>query len=168
MRGLKIVLLAGAICGVLDITAALVVYGRFGLAPMRLLQGIAAGILGPGAFEGDKATALLGLLCHFSIALGAAGAYFAAARWKGILVAHPIPAGIVYGPVVYFFMNRIVVPLSRAVKYPFSVEMMLIGVAIHVVCGSAYCHRGFPRVAKWDELSGHYPQPGVPTGTVPV
>jgi hypothetical protein len=60
------ILWAGLTCGTLDITAALVVYGRFGLPPMRLLQGIAAGLLGPRALEGGLATALLGLLCHFS------------------------------------------------------------------------------------------------------
>jgi hypothetical protein len=30
----------------LDITVALIVYGYFGLPPMRLLQAIAAGVLG--------------------------------------------------------------------------------------------------------------------------
>jgi hypothetical protein len=43
---------AGSACGVLDITAALVVYGFFGLKPVRLLQGIASGLLGPRAFSG--------------------------------------------------------------------------------------------------------------------
>jgi len=36
------------------------------------------------------------------------------------------------GIAVYFFMNRIVVPLSNATKYPFSAKMMLIGVVIHI------------------------------------
>jgi hypothetical protein len=38
------ILCAGLACGVLDITAALVVYGHYGRPPMRLLQGIAAGL----------------------------------------------------------------------------------------------------------------------------
>jgi len=36
--------------------------------------------------------------------------------------------------VVYFFMNRVVVPLSHARKYPFSLKMMIIGVVIHIFC----------------------------------
>src|SRR5260370_3726866 len=40
------ILCAGFACGVLDITAALLVYGHYGRPPMRLLQGIAAGLLG--------------------------------------------------------------------------------------------------------------------------
>jgi hypothetical protein len=66
------ILCAGLACGVLDITAALVVYGHYGRTPMRLLQGIAAGLLGPRSFEGGIATALLGLFCQFFIAFCAA------------------------------------------------------------------------------------------------
>src|SRR5260370_22736214 len=40
------VIWGGFACGVLDITAALVVYGYLGLKPVRLLQGIASGLLG--------------------------------------------------------------------------------------------------------------------------
>ncbi len=69
------VLWAGFACGVLDITAAFVVYGFFGAKPVPLLQGIASGLLGPRAFQGGLATALLGLLCHFVIAFGAAAVY---------------------------------------------------------------------------------------------
>lgn len=128
------VLWGGLICGVLDITAALVVYGFFGLKPVRLLQGIAGGLLGPRTFNGGLATALLGLLCHFVIAFLAASVYFALSRAVPLLVQHAILSGVLYGVAVYFFMNRIVVPLSAATKYPFSVKMMLIGVVIHIFC----------------------------------
>jgi len=40
------ILWAGFTCGTLDISAALVVYRYFGRPPMRLLQGITAGVLG--------------------------------------------------------------------------------------------------------------------------
>jgi hypothetical protein len=74
------ILWAGLTCGILDITAAIVVYGFFGLRPIRLLQGIAAGLLGARAFEGGLGAALLGLFCHFFIALCAAAVYFAGSR----------------------------------------------------------------------------------------
>lgn len=61
------ILWAGLACGTLDISAALVVYGYFGRRPLRLLQGIAAGLLGSRAFDGGMATAVLGLFCHFFI-----------------------------------------------------------------------------------------------------
>jgi hypothetical protein len=126
--------MAGLACGVLDIMGALVVYGSMGLKPLRLLQGIAAGVLGPKSFQGGMATALLGLALHFVIAFGAATLYFAVSRSMRILVEQAALCGALYGVAVYFFMNRIVVPLSRAVKYPFSMKMMVIGIVIHVFC----------------------------------
>jgi len=128
------VLWAGLAGGVLDITAALIVYGFFGAKPGPLLQGIASGLLGPKAFQGGLATALFGLLCHFVIAFGAATVYFAARRAIPILLQHAVVSGALYGVAVYFFMHRIVVPLSAAAKRPFSLKMMIIGVIIHTFC----------------------------------
>lgn len=128
------ILCAGFACGLLDIIAALLVYGHYGLPPIRLLQGIAAGLLGPRSFEGGVATALLGLFCHFFIALSAATVYLMASCWVPFLLEHAVTSGAFYGGAVYFFMNRIVVPLSGAIKYPFSFKMMIIGVVIHIFC----------------------------------
>jgi hypothetical protein len=127
------VLWGGLTCGALDITAAFVVYGAFGVKPVRLLQGI-AGLLGPRAFAGGLGTATLGLFCHFFIAFSATVVYFVASRGLRLLVEHAISSGVLYGVAVYFFMNRIVVPLSAATKYPFSLKMMIIGVVIHIFC----------------------------------
>lgn len=124
----------GLTCGVLDITAALVVYGYLGAKPLRLLQGIAGGLLGPRTYNGGIATALLGLLCHFVIAFSAAAIYVAGSRLAPFLVRHAVISGALYGVVVYFFMNRVVVPVSAATKFPFSFKMMIIGVVIHIFC----------------------------------
>jgi hypothetical protein len=122
----------GSLCGVLDITAALVVYGTMGAKPLRLLQGIAGGLLGPRTYGGGIATALLGLLCHFVIAFSAAAVFVTASRLAPFLVRHAVLSGVLYGIAVYFFMNRIVVPISAAAKFPFSFKMMVIGVVIHI------------------------------------
>ncbi len=50
------------------------------------------------------------------------------------LVEHSGIAGPLYGVAVYFFMQRVVLPLSAARRYPFSVKMMVIGVVIHIFC----------------------------------
>ena len=125
---------AGLVSGSLDITAAFVVYGFFGARPIPILQGIAAGLLGATAFQGGLATAALGLACHYFIAFSAATVYYMASRWLHLVLEHAVLWGILYGVAVYFFMNRIIVPLSAARKYPFSWEMMLIGVTIHIFC----------------------------------
>ncbi len=128
------VLWAGFACGVLDITAAFVVYGFFGAKPVPLLQGIASGLLGPKAFDGGLATALLGLLCHFVIAFGAATVYSVASRALRVLVDQAVVFGALYGVAVYFFMNRIVLPLSAVAKRSFSLKLMIVGVVIHIFC----------------------------------
>src|SRR5712672_345255 len=128
------ILWGGLLCGVLDITAALVVYGYMGARPPRLLQGIAAGLLGARTYNGGAATALLGLLCHFVIAFSAAAVFVAASRMAPFLVRQAVLSGVLYGVAVYFFMNRVVVPLSAAAKFPFSFKMMVIGVIIHIFC----------------------------------
>ena len=131
---MRAVLWAGFACGVLDITAAFIVYGFFGAKPVPLLQGIASGLLGPRAFQGGLATALLGLLCHFVIAFGAAAVYFAASRAIPFLIQNAVVSGALYGVAVYFFMNRIVVPLSAAAKRSSSLKLMIVGVIVHIFC----------------------------------
>jgi hypothetical protein len=133
-NAVRAVLWAGFACGVLDITAAFVVYGLFGAKPVPLLQGIASGLLGLRAFQGGLSTALLGLLCHFVIAFGAASVYFVASRTFLFLIQNAVVSGALYGVAVYFFMNRIVVPLSAVAKRPFSMKLMIIGVVIHIFC----------------------------------
>ena len=128
------ILWGGLLCGVLDITAALVVYGYMGAKPLRLLQGIAGGLLGPRTYSGGIATALLGLLCHFVIAFCAAAVFVAASRMMPFLMRHAVLSGVLYGIAVYFFMSRVVVPLSAAAKFPFSLKMMVIGIIIHIFC----------------------------------
>src|SRR6266480_7156517 len=74
------------------------------------------------------------LLCHFVIAFGAAAVYFVASRTIPMLVQHAVVSGVFYGVAVYFFMNRMVVPLSAAAKRPFSLKLMIVGVVIHIFC----------------------------------
>ena len=48
------VVLGGAAAGVLDIAAAFALRGAFGVPPVRVLQGIASGLLGPPASQGGR------------------------------------------------------------------------------------------------------------------
>lgn len=128
------VLWAGLTCGVLDITAALVVYGSvYAVRPVPLLQGIARGLSGRQAYRGGIPTALLGLLLHFVIAFSAAAAYFLGSRKFSFLIQHAVVSGVLYGVVVYYFL-QLVVALSATIKNPFSIKLMLIGVVIHIFC----------------------------------
>ncbi|HMH45912.1 MAG TPA: hypothetical protein VK557_20660, partial [Pyrinomonadaceae bacterium] len=81
IKDLKPILYAGALVGVLDITAACIqVYVSYGYAPARLLKGVAGGLLGRSAVEGGFSTAALGLSMHFTMALTVAAIFYALSR----------------------------------------------------------------------------------------
>jgi hypothetical protein len=108
----------GLIGGVLDISDALLFYGLRGVPPERLLQGIASGLLGARALKGGWPAAAVGLGLHFLIAFTAATVYYAASRKFQMLRERPIVSGLLYGIVVFLFMNMIVVPLSAIHRSP--------------------------------------------------
>jgi hypothetical protein len=125
---------AGLIAGSLDIAAAILIYGLRGVRPIRILQSVASGLLGVGAFQGGIPAAGLGLVLHFLIACVAAWVYYVASLRMQILVSRPLPLGAAYGVAVYIFMNFVVVPLSAAPKRPFALRMALLMLLVHVVC----------------------------------
>jgi hypothetical protein len=130
----KAIFWAGLVAGTMDITAAFIVYGFFGATPVGILQGIAGGLLGPRAHDGGAATAALGLVCHFTIAYGAATVFYLLSRSLPFLTRQFVLSGVLYGIAVYFFMARVVIPLSRVHRGPFSFKMMIIGITIHIFC----------------------------------
>ena len=131
LTDLGVIALAGLTCGVLDITCTLTLSRLNGMAPMRLLQAVASGLLGPKSFTGGVNTAALGLGIHFLIAFTAAGAYYAASRELGVLNEHAVLSGLLYGIAVHLFMSFVVLPLS-ALKRPFSMKAFAIQLIVHM------------------------------------
>jgi len=136
LKNYRAILWGGLICGAMDITAAVVVYGLvWGRGAIRILQSVASGLLGSVSYDGGLITALLGLLLHFCIAFGAATVFYLASRKITVLLKLPVLSGILYGIAVYFFMQLVVVPLSA---YPHNITFLprsvLTGLAIHILC----------------------------------
>ena len=99
------------ICGVLDITAAIINASFSGASPVRLLQFVASGLLGrDAAFAGGYATAALGLVMHFCVAFTVTAIFYALSRRFPVLVQQVIPVGLLYGAGVYLAMNVGVLP----------------------------------------------------------
>lgn len=128
------ILTGGCVCGCLDIGVALVVYGHFGVRPIKLLQGIACGLVGVRAYDEGRMSASLGLCLHFIIAFTATAVYVEASRWIRFLLYQPYFSGVLYAVAIYFFMQCIVIPASAARRAPFSLKMTVVGLAIHVFC----------------------------------
>jgi hypothetical protein len=130
LLAVRTIFVAGLICGTLDgICAIALAAGRW----MRMFQFIASGLVGPTAFQGGSGTAALGVLLHFSIALGAAAGYYIASRWLPLLINQALLSGVLYGAVVHFFMNLVVIPVSVIGRRPFALSGFLIQLAVHMI-----------------------------------
>jgi uncharacterized membrane protein YagU involved in acid resistance len=113
----------GLIAGILDLTYAILVYSP--RDPIRIPQAIATGLLGRQSFSLGLGSAALGVVCHFTIALGAATVFYLTSRKIPWLVDHAIPAGMIFGALVYLFMHYAVIPLSAVPRGPFRVWVQL-------------------------------------------
>lgn len=127
-------LAGGALVAVLDGLDAIIAYKAvLGLDPVTIYQFVGSGLLGPSAYEGGIATALLGVLVHCTVALGAAGVYSLASTRLWFLVERPVVAGIAYGIGVFAVMSYIVTPMSKIGPSPFSLPLFVNGVVGHAL-----------------------------------
>jgi hypothetical protein len=142
------VLAGGLVAGALDIVYACVFWAvKADLPARRILQSVAAGLLGEASFEGGAATAVVGLVLHFFIATSMSVAYYlVAARWT-LLRERAVLCGAGYGLLLYGIMNYIVVPLSAAgpgsrdplwVGLTIVVHVLLIGIPISLFARRAH------------------------------
>jgi uncharacterized membrane protein YagU involved in acid resistance len=112
-RAFETIVVGGAIAGVLDGLDAVLYYNwASGVAPSRLFQHIASGLLGAKAFSGGWYTTVLGVALHFTVAIGAAAVFYAACRAIPALAKWPWISGPVFGLGVYVVMHYVVVPMS--------------------------------------------------------
>ena len=114
-RPFPAIFVGGVIAGILDLAYAIVVYTP--TQPILIPQTIATGVLGPNSYHGGIPTAVLGVILHFVIALGAATVFYLASRWlpspaARVLLDRPILSGMIFGACVYLFMHWVVLPLS--------------------------------------------------------
>ncbi|MEJ7811923.1 MAG: hypothetical protein WKG32_16040 [Gemmatimonadaceae bacterium] len=119
--------------GVLDILDAFIFFGLRGAAPVRILQSIAAGLLGPASFRGGASTAALGLLLHFFIAGAIVVTYYLASRRLPDLARRPLLYGPLYGLTVYAVMTFVVLPLSAAGAGARPLPVLINGLLIHAL-----------------------------------
>ena len=109
---------------------------RNGVAPQRIFQGIAGGLLGrEAALAGGGLTALLGVVLHFAIATTVVAVFYGLSRRFPFLAHRPFVWGPLYGIAVYLTMNLVVVPLSalHGTGLPHALPVLLNGVLIHLI-----------------------------------
>ena len=130
---LRAILLGGLIVGALDGLDAIIFFGLRGVSTIRIFQAIAAGLLGPEAFQGGLATAALGVVLHYTIATTIVAVAYLLARRFPTLTTRPILVGACYGVGVWLVMSYLVVPLSAANGAARTAPVVINGIMIHIV-----------------------------------
>ena len=127
------ILIGGLIAGTLDILYAISFSAWRGTPPQTLLQFVASGLLGPASFEGGSATAALGLLLHYLMMLLIAAIFYGLSRQLSFLVRKPFVWGPVFGFLVYWVMNLVVMQLSATPnKWRFIPLSFATGIVVHM------------------------------------
>ena len=129
------ILVGGGIAATLDIVYAIVYsWIRANVPPIAILQSVASGLLGKGAYEGGPATAVLGLCLHYSMGFIIAAIFWFASRRLRFMTERAVLAGLLYGICVYFVMNFIVLPLSAfPTQMTYTPVRMAINIVAHMV-----------------------------------
>jgi hypothetical protein len=123
---------AGLAGGAVDFVYASTMGVLAGRGVARVWQGVAAGWLGEPAFEGGAATAPLGIVTHFAIAVAMAAAYALAAARFGIFYRRWALFAPLYGLVLYGVMYRVVLPLRWPGAGAWRGPESLLDVAAHI------------------------------------
>lgn len=134
------ILLAAAFCvGTLDMIFATTFWMLHDVAPVRVMQSVASGLIGRLAYAGGMATAMLGLGLHFLICLVMVLIYNMLALHVHWLLHHPWRAGPLYGLVLYLCMTFVVLPLSAAAAPSTRLDWIVGSVLGHVLLVGLPC-----------------------------
>ncbi len=128
------VLVGGGIAATLDIIYAIVRNGGYGKSPLWVLQSVASGWMGEGAFASGTTGGIVGLVSHYGTVFVAAAVYLVASRSFPILRSRAMACGAIFGVLVYLFMNFVVLPLSAfPFDFPYPLARLLEGFVSHAL-----------------------------------
>jgi uncharacterized membrane protein YagU involved in acid resistance len=131
-----LVILSGLVLGTVDLLFAYGFWRSAGASLVGILHSIASGVYGKESATFGMTSALVGLVCHYGIAIAmVAVCVFIWKRFKA-LPRHWIAAGLAYGLGLYLVMNFIVVPLSAAAPPRFTnIPWVASSIAMHMLFG---------------------------------
>lgn len=135
-RARPAILWGGLLGGTGDLVFAFVYYGF----KLGVFQGVAGGLMGRAAArEGGVPTFLLGVALHYLIATIWAALFWTASRRLPVLLRQAVLAGLLYGVIVFYGMNCVVLPLSALhtsawpppfAPWPLAMHMLVVGLPI--------------------------------------
>ncbi|MDO3640958.1 hypothetical protein [Mucilaginibacter sp. L3T2-6] len=127
------IFLTGLVAGTLDAIAAIIWSHK--VPPAVIFQYIASGVFGKAAFQSGSDMVLWGLTFHYLIATGFTTVFYFAYPLFYRIFRNKYIIACAYGIVTWFFMNLVVVPLSKIGPAPFKhLAPILIGMGILIIC----------------------------------
>jgi hypothetical protein len=136
----------GLIAGTLDLTQAMILFGQ------NIPLAIAAGLLGPRAFQGGLGVYVLGVFLHFFIACSAAATYVTVSHKLRFLTEYPLICGLFFGAAIQLVMSLVVLPLSALhAMGPYSYRDLISGFLVHMILAGvpiAFSAQWFARQPK--------------------
>jgi hypothetical protein len=116
----RAIVVGGLGCGVCDYLFAVIYYkAKF----WGIGRSVARGVLDTETIASGAGWIVpLGVMLHFVISLGAATVFVLASRRIAALTRFPVPAGMLYGVLVYLAMNWFVAPLAIRGVVSFAVD----------------------------------------------
>jgi hypothetical protein len=133
-RSPRMIVLATAVCGTLDILSAFAFGAVAGVGPGRILRFVASGPFGDAMRAGGLFEAAVGLAVHYGLMFVMVAVYVAATARSTRLRRQWVVSGVLYGLIIYGVMYWLVMP-ARFDTYP-TIAAWEIGNALfsHIVC----------------------------------
>jgi hypothetical protein len=126
---------AWLLVGTLDILAAFIlVVVKSGKNPLIVLSFIASAIFGKDAYTGGVLMQVIGLVCHYFIALCFTVLFFFLYPRLKVFRFNAILTGTAYGLFVWCMMNLIVVPSTQIPSRLFDLTGAIINMLILITC----------------------------------
>lgn len=129
------VLATGLTVGTADLLFAMAWWAPLGASPTRILQSIAAWMMGrEAALAGGATTAMFGAALYLYLMCAIAAVYHVAARDHAVLRTRPLVAGAIYGALWFVLVHLLLVPMfSLAPPKRFPLDWNLACLLAHMV-----------------------------------
>lgn len=132
-RALQGILLGGFFAALVDFIYPTLKTVMAGGSWMQPWKGVASGLLGKAAFEGDIGIVVLGIALHFFICLVAAALLYVIASRMQWLARHWVLLGILYGIAFLVVMNYIILPLSAIGRGIYPLDTIHVSAFVHIL-----------------------------------
>jgi hypothetical protein len=131
----RLILIATALCGALDMTYAIVMSVMRGGTALAVLHSVASGPFGDDINRLGWIGGLLGLCVHFSIMAVMVGVFCIAVARMPRLNSKPLLSGLAYGVISYIVMYWVVLVLRWPEHFPQTDPAKVFrGLLPHLVC----------------------------------